>query len=145
MYIIHWEQQKSRRKVKNVKVHIELDEHRILVAVQGGNITALRRAGAYIRKSARNRVSQSQKASMPGTPPNTRRGLLKQSLLFGVEKQRPSVVIGPAESFIGTAMTAHEFGGIYRKRRYPKRPLMKPTLEKTLPKLPALWENSVKK
>ena len=101
---------------------------------------------------------------MPGTPPNTRRGLLKQSLLFGVEKQRQSVVIGPAESFIGTAMTAHEFGGIYRaesfigtamtahefggiyrKRRYPKRPLMKPTLEKTLPKLPALWENSVKK
>ena len=61
---------------------------------------------------------------MPGTPPNTRRGLLKQSLLFGVEKQRQSVVIGPAESFIGTAMTAHEFGGIYRKRRYPKRPLM---------------------
>ena len=48
---------------------------------------------------------------MPGTPPNTRRGLLKQSLLFGVEKQRQSVVIGPAESFIGTAMTAHEFGG----------------------------------
>ena len=65
---------------------------------------------------------------MPGTPPNTRRGLLKQSLLF-----------------IGTAMTAHEFGGIYRKRHYPKRPLMGPTLEKTLPKLPALWENSVKK
>ena len=133
MYIIHWEQQKSRRKAKNVKVHIELDEHRILLAVQGGNITALRRAGAYIRKSARNRVSQSQalrragayirksarnrvsqsqKASMPGTPPNTRRGLLKHSLLFGVEKQRQSVVIGPAESFIGTAMTAHEFGGI---------------------------------
>ena len=82
---------------------------------------------------------------MPGTPPNTRRGLLKQSLLFGVEKQRQSVVIGPAESFIGPAMTAHEFGGIYRKRRYPKRPLMKPTLEKALPKLPALWENSVKK
>ena len=82
---------------------------------------------------------------MPGTPPNTRRGLLKQSLLFGVEKQRQSVVIGPAESFIGTAMTAHEFGGIYRTRRYPRRPLMKPTLEKTLPKLPALWENSVKK
>ena len=71
--------------------------------------------------------------------------VLKQSLLFGVEKQRQSVVIGPAESFIGTAMTAHEFGGIYRKRRYPKRPLMRPTLEKTLPKLPALWENSVKK
>ena len=116
-----------------------------MLAVQSGNITALRRAGAYIRKSARNRVSQSPKASMPGTPPNTRRGLLKHSLLFGVEKQRQSVVIGPAESFIGTAMVAHEFGGRYKRQRYPKRALMGPTLEKALPKLPALWENSVKK
>jgi len=32
----------------------------------------------------------------------------------------------------------------YRKRRYPKRPLMGPTLEITAPKLPAFWENTVK-
>ena len=127
-----------------MKVQIEFDEKRILIAVKSGNITALRRAGAYIRKTARNKVSQSQKSSTPGTPPNTRRGLLKQSLLFGVEKQHQSVVIGPAEKFIGTAMKAHEFGGIYRKRRYPKRPLMGPTLQLTASKLPSLWEKSVK-
>ena len=127
-----------------MKVHIEFDQSRILVAVKSGNITALRRAGAYIRKSARNKVTQSSNASAPGTPPNTRRGLLKQSLLFGVEKQRQSVVVGPAEKFIGTAMSAHEFGGTYRRRRYPKRPLMGPTLQATLPKLPTLWEKSVK-
>ena len=127
-----------------MKVHIEFDQSRILVAVKSGNITALRRAGAYIRKSARNKVTQSANASVPGSPPNTRRGLLKQSLLFGVEKQRQSVVVGPAEKFIGTAMSAHEFGGTYRRRRYPKRPLMGPTLQATLPKLPTLWEKSVK-
>ena len=127
-----------------MKVHIDFDEHRILVAVKCGNITALRRAGAYVRKAARNKVTQSSNASTPGSPPNTRQGLLKRSLLFGVEKQKQSVVIGPAEKFIGTAMKAHEFGGTYRKRRYPKRPLMGPTLQATATKLPALWDKSVK-
>ncbi|MBO5694773.1 MAG: hypothetical protein J6S98_05175 [Lentisphaeria bacterium] len=127
-----------------MKVQIEFDESRILIAVRSGNITALRRAGAYIRKAARNKVTQSTDASAPGSPPNTRQGLLKRALLFGVEKPRQSVVIGPAEKFIGTAMSAHEFGGTYRKRRYPKRPLMGPTLLATTPKLPYLWENSVK-
>lgn len=127
-----------------MKCRIEFDERRILVAVQRGGNAALRRAGAYIRKAARNKVSASDKASAPGTPPHTRVGLLKNSLLFGVEKKRQSVVIGPAESMIGTAMTAHEFGGRYRKRRYPRRPLMKPTLEKTTSRLPSLWEKAVK-
>ena len=127
-----------------MKCRIEFDDRRILVAVRNGNNIALRRAGAYIRKAARNRISTSEKASAPGSPPNTRQGLLKQSLLFGVEQRRQSVVIGPAESIIGTAMVAHEFGGRYRKRRYPKRPLMGPTLQKTATKLPDLWEKSVK-
>ena len=127
-----------------MKCRIEFDDRRIFAAVQNGNNIALRRAGAYIRKAARNRITTSEKASAPGNPPNTRQGLLKLSLLFGVEKRRESVVIGPAESIIGTAMVAHEFGGRYRKRRYPKRPLMGQTLQRTATKLPDLWEKSVK-
>ena len=127
-----------------MKCRIEFDDRRILIAVRSGNNIALRRAGAYIRKAARNRVTTSEKASAPGSPPNTRQGLLKQSLLFGVDSRRESVVIGPAENLIGTAMVAHEYGGRFRKRRYPKRPLMGPTLQKTATKLPDLWEKSVK-
>lgn len=127
-----------------MKCRIEFDERRILVCVKGANNMALRRAGAYIRKAARNRVSTSDKASAPGSPPHTRQGLLKNSLLFAVEKRSQAAVIGPAEKLIDTVMGAHEFGGKYRKRRYPKRPLMGPTLLKTAPKLPAMWENSVK-
>ena len=127
-----------------MKCRVEFDERRIIVAVQNGNMTALRRAGAYIRKAARNQVSASEKASMPGTPPHTRRGLLKRSLLFGAEKNRMAVVIGPAKKFIGISMTAHEFGGMYRRRKYPKRPLMGPALVKTAPALPKLWAESVK-
>ena len=113
--------------------------------VNKANCASLRRAGAYVRKSARNAVYKSKHASEEGTPPHTRRGLLKSSILFGVDKNRMSVVIGPAKKFIGVSMIAHEFGGMYRRRRYPQRPLMGPTLQKTAPQLPKLWEDAVKK
>ena len=100
-----------------MKVRIEFEERRVIAAAERGNLTALRRAGAYVRKAARNRVSLSPRASTPGTPPNTRRGLLKNSLLFGVEKGSMAVVIGPAKTFVGVSMRAHEFGGRYRKQR----------------------------
>ena len=128
----------------NTKIRIEFDEEKVLNAVKSGNVKALRSAGAYVRKSARNAVSRSSKASSPGMPPHTRRGLLKRSILFGVEKQRQSVVIGPAKSLIGVSMTAHEFGGMYRRRKYPRRPLMGPTLLKTAPALSTRWADSVK-
>ena len=127
-----------------MRCRIEFDERRIFALVERADLTALRRAGAYIRKAARNKVATSTKSSAPGTPPNTRRGLLKNSLLFGVEKQRSAVLIGPAASIIGLAMTPHEFGGVYRGRRYPRRPLMVPTLERTAPKLAKFWANTVK-
>lgn len=127
-----------------MNVKIEFDERRILIAIESGNLTALRRSGAYIRKAARNKITSSRHSSSPGSPPNTRRGLLKTSLLFGVEKHIQTVVIGPAKSLIGTAMYAHEYGGRYKKQRYPKRPLMAPTLIATASKLPNLWKNAVK-
>jgi len=126
------------------KVRVEFDDAGVISKVKKGSLKALRRAGAYVRKSARNAVSRSSKASSPGTPPHTRRGLLKRSILFGVEKNRMAVVIGPAKTFIGISMTAHEFGGMYRRRKYPKRPLMGPALVKTAPALPKLWADSVK-
>lgn len=127
-----------------MKTRIVFEERRLLAVAVHGSLDALRRVGAYIRKAARNEVSQSSKASTPGSPPNTRRGLLKRSLLFGLDKSRRRVLVGPAGSLIGTSMTAHEFGGTYRKRHYPKRPLMGPVINKTAAKLPKLWENAVK-
>jgi len=130
--------------VTGTKVRVEFDDAEVISKVKKGSLKALRRTGAYVRKSARNAVSRSSKASSPGTPPNTRRGLLKRSILFGVEKNRMAVVIGPTKKFIGISMTAHEFGGMYRRRKYPKRPLMGPALVKSAPALPKLWADSVK-
>ena len=129
---------------KSVSVRLEFDDKTVLGAVKNGNNKALTRVGAYVRKAARHAVSRSKTASDPGMPPHTRRGLLKRSILFGVDRQRQAVVIGPAYQFIGVAMTAHEFGGKFRGRKYPKRPLMGPTLIKTAPQLSKLWADSVK-
>ena len=128
----------------DAKVRVDFDAEAVKNAVRKGGVKSLRQAGAYVRKAARHAVKKSSSASAAGTPPHTRRGLLKNSILFGVEKQRMTVVIGPAHSFIGIAMTAHEFGGKFRRRSYPKRALMGPTLQKTAPQISKMWAESVK-
>ena len=128
----------------NAKVRVKFDSNAVRNAVRKGSVKSLRQAGAYVRKAARHAVKKSSGASSPGTPPHTRRGLLKNSLLYGVEKRRLAVVIGPAYTFVGISMTAHEFGGMYRRRKYPKRALMGPTLQKTAPNISRMWADSIK-
>ena len=128
----------------DAKVRVEFDSNAVRNAVRRGGVKSLRQAGAYVRKAARHAVKKSSRASAAGTPPHTRRGLLRNSILFGVEKHRMAVVIGPAYEFVGISMTAHEFGGMYRRRRYPKRALMGPTLQKTAPNISKMWADSVK-
>ena len=128
----------------DAKVRVEFDSDAVRNAVRRGGVKSLRQAGAYVRKAARHAVKKSSRASAAGTPPHTRRGLLRNSILFGVEKHRMAVVIGPAYEFVGISMTAHEFGGMYRRRRYPKRALMGPTLQKTAPNISKMWADSVK-
>lgn len=125
-------------------VRVLFDPDAVKKAVKKGSTNSLKQAGAYVRKAARNSVKKSKHSSIAGTPPHTRRGLLKRSLLFGVEPRRMAVVIGPSFRFVGISMTAHEFGGMYRHRKYPKRPLMRPMLEKTAPQISKLWADSVK-
>ena len=128
-----------------MKVEIELDDRLVMAKASAGSLAALRRSGAYIRTSARHKVHLSPTASAPGTPPHSRRGSLKRALLFGVDKKRSTVLIGPSVKFLGSSLTAHEFGGVYRRERYQRRPLMGPTLQQTAPKISKFWENSVKR
>jgi len=128
----------------DAQVRVEFDSDAVKNAIRKGAVKSLRQAGAYVRKAARHAVRRASGASPPGTPPHTRRGLLKRSILFGVEPRRLAVVIGPAYQFVGISMTAHEFGGKYRRRDYPKRPLMGPTLQKTAPQISKMWADSVK-
>lgn len=126
-----------------METRLEFDEKSLLAKVAKASIDVLRRMGAYVRKVARSKVKISPNPSPVGSPPNSRNGLLKRSILFGVEKQRQSVVIGPSEAIIGTAASAHEFGGAYKKERYPKRPLMGPSLKESMPHLAKFWQDAV--
>ena len=104
----------------------------------------LRRMGAYVRTVARRKVKPGDRPSLAGTPPHSRTGALKRGILFGVERRQASVVIGPSERFVGTSMAAHEFGGAYKRERYPKRPLMGPSLKESTPRLARMWQDAVK-
>lgn len=127
-----------------MKTEIEFDSDGLVARVSKACIGVLKRMGAYVRTVARRKVKTSDKPSTPGTPPHSKTGALKRGILFGVEKQRKRVVIGPGFRFVGTSMMAHEFGGGYKKERYPKRPLMGPSLKDSIPRLTRLWEDAVK-
>ena len=100
-------------------------------------------AGAAIRLTARRSIRKSKKASPSGTPPHTRRGQLQRGILYAVDKDAGSVVVGSAYTIVGQSGKAHEFGGRYKKQNYPKRSFMGPALEKNESKL-KMWKDSIK-
>ena len=123
---------------------VEFDADGLVARAAKASVDVLRRMGAYIRRAAQSKVRQSRNPSQPGEPPHTRRGALKRGILFGVDRRTNSVVVGPSVRFVGTSMQAHEFGGGYKRKRYPKRPLMGPSLRESAPHLAKMWENAVK-
>ena len=117
---------------------------KVVAAARKASIQSLGHAGAAIRLAARRSIKRSPTASAPGRPPHTRRGLLKNAILYAVEPRQQSVVIGPDVGFVGTSASAHEFGGRYRKEHYPRRSFMGPALEAVRERLPRHWAASVR-
>ncbi len=128
-----------------MKWKAEFDAEGLLAKVKKAAGAFLARAGAYVRTVARRKVRTGEKPSAPGTPPRSRRGLLKRSILFGVERRESRVLVGPGFRFVGESASAHEHGGAYRGARYPKRPLMGPSLKESAPHLAKMWEGAVKR
>lgn len=125
-------------------VRVETGADRLAGAVKYASKQALRRAGAYVRAVAVNSVRKAKDAAPPGSPPHTRRGLLKRAVRFDSSGDGMTVAVGPVRSAVGLSMTAHEFGGLYRGRKYPQRRLMGPALGRSVPELAKLWRDSVK-
>lgn len=101
------------------------DREAVQKAVERGNLRALAKAGAFIRTRARSSLRRRKKPSAPGSPPSVHSrdsfATLK-NILFGLEPQRQSVIIGPVglrgRSSIaatapvsGTVPNVLEFGG----------------------------------
>lgn len=127
-----------------MKCEVEFDEDGLATRIARASRDILRRAGAYVRRVAQRKVVTSPKPSAPGQPPHSRRGLLKRAILFGLGNGDRSVLVGPGFSFVGESASAHEFGGKYRKERYPKRQLMGPALKESAPHIAKMWDNAVK-
>ncbi len=120
------------------------DVKKVLRKTRRANIESLAHAGAAIRLTARRSIRKREGPSAPGKPPHTHTGALRSAVLYAVEKARERVVIGPAFGGVGTSAMAHEFGGRYRKSRFPKRPFMGPALEKLRDRLPRMWAGSIR-
>jgi len=127
-----------------VNVSIRVQPKAVLDRVGRANFKNLGHAGATVRLIARQSIRKRKKASPTGTPPSTRKGQLRRAILYKVEKERATVVVGPDANIVGTAGKAHEFGGRYKREVYPRRPFMGPALAKVRDRLPEMWANSVR-
>lgn len=112
---------------------IQLRLQRIVKAAQQARAGNLRAVGYLISTIAKGKIQRSQRKSLPGQPPTTRRGLLRRAIRYQVAPDKMSVVVGPAYSIIGTAGQPHEHGGRYKGEKFPERPFMGPALQEALP------------
>jgi len=80
------------------------------------SIKSLGHAAGTIRKTARRSIRKGKKSSTPGTPPHTRKGQIRRSILYSVEKELQMAIIGPSSQLVGDIAQAHEHGG----RQKPK-------------------------
>ena len=130
------------------------DSKKVLSAVDKGTRKVLSKFGAFVRTTARHSIRQRKAVSKPGQPPSSHVGTLKRLIFFGYDVERRSVVIGPTP-FQGTAEAPPllEYGGRARRKdrrgknvtaTYKPRPFIGPAFEQEKPKLPAMWQNSVK-
>jgi hypothetical protein len=134
------------------------DAPAVVRAVDSATRKVLSKFGAFVRTAARSSIRKRKRISEPGQPPSSHTGLLKRFIFFGYDTARRSVVIGPTRlnSTSGTAPGSLEHGGataVSTRRRGRRvtvrakvsaRPYMGPALQRELPKLPAMWANSVK-
>jgi hypothetical protein len=149
------------------------DAPKVIKALEGARRKALAKAGAFIRSDARRSLRRAKGPSAPGRPPHSHnQQLLKRWLLFAYDPTPGSVFIGPVRLSDKPDETPElmEHGGFAsnrkrrlivvpgtgrrgRKRRallrqgqrlaYKPRPFMQPALLKNVPKLPALWRDSI--
>ena len=145
-------------RMKTVNVNMFFDRKKVRRAVDRAARRVLSKAGAFVRTAARGSIRRRKRISRPGEPPSSHMGLLKHLILFGYDRRRQTVVVGPMKlnQKIGNAPEALEHGGVSvvaeglrsrrRKRRVRirARPFMGPAMQKEAPKFPKLWANSVR-
>lgn len=96
-------------------IKIEDNTDAVRKAMSRAAFKNLGHAGASLRLAARRLIRTRQDYSQPGSPPNTRKGALRNSILYAVEGDH-TVVIGPSATLISDVARVHEHGGRQRPR-----------------------------
>ena len=125
------------------------DRDAVLKRLDRSEARLLSRAGAFVRTRARRSIRKRKRISAPGKPPSSHTGFYKKSILFGYDKKKRSVVIGPSANFGGSKVPSLlEFGGRgkYQGKTaiYKARPHMGPALEAEKDNFPTLFTNSIR-
>jgi len=134
------------------------DAPKVVRAVDRATRQVLSKFGAYVRRGAKSSIRKRKRSAAAGSPPSSHTGLLKRFIYFGYDPDKQSVVIGPTKQNRGSSIPETlEHGGtatIVRRRRGKRtttrvkiapRPFMGPAMDRELPKLPAMWRDSVKR
>lgn len=125
------------------EANIQLRLERIVKAIGRAKAGSLPSVGYLISTIAKQKIQRSKEPSQPGSPPTTRKGLMRRAIRYAVAPDKQSVAIGPVASLVGQAGMAHEFGGKYRGSKYPARPFMGPSLDEALPQIGPAFRGSV--
>ncbi len=100
------------------------DRRAVAEAVGRANVKVLSRIGAFIRRRAKSSIRKRRAASLPGQPPSSHVGTLKNLIYFGFDTATRSVVVGPTPAGVrGIVPPTLEFGGPLAARRNPRRRL----------------------
>jgi len=128
----------------------------VLEAFGPGPASVLVQFAAFVRRSAKSSIRKRKRCSLPGQPPSSHKGLLRDFILFAWDEATRTIVIGPRKlsgMMSDTALHALEFGGpsmVYRGRGRKEvlliapRPYMYPAMERELPKFPAMLRDCVR-
>jgi len=152
------------------------DRERVVRAMDAATRKALSKGGAFVMRGARRSIKEGktrprgraregetpkvvQRVSLPGSPPYSRTGLLRDRILFAavLGSGSPSVVVGPERinkssgapetlEFGGTTVVERRRskGGVERRTvRIAARPYMAPALAREASKLPEQFRNAV--
>ena len=144
-----------------MKFYSYMDLTRLKKSIHKMNVSSIRKGAALIRliaaRSIRYRTDKTKKSQI-GTPPFShtskaspyRVAPLRKSIQYLEEKDNERAVIGVSFNGLLDIGYAHEKGGWFkmsrwkRAKHFPKRPFMKPALDKVSPSLPKFWEGQLR-
>lgn len=109
-----------------------LDRPVITRAVGAARIKVLKHAGGFARTTARRSIRRRKGVSLPGKPPYSHVGLLRDRLFFGYDTVTQSVVVGPEKlAKFGAVPYMLEYGGTTIAKRNIRFPNKMGTIRKS--------------